>query len=88
MRKARLGYSLERKKIIRISLTSLHPPPHFSFHVTIASKKVIALHHVSSKDMMFQVGSTCGFPKETKRLLTYKDLTLIGYLNLLSKFVL
>lgn len=87
MSKDEFGYGLRRKKnLIRISLISLHHPPHLSFHVTIACLKVIAHHHVSSKDMVFQVGSTSGFPEETKRILTHKDPKLIGYLNLLSNF--
>ena len=59
MGKARIRYGLKRKqKAYRTSLTSLHPPSHLSFHFTIACINVIALYHVSLKDLVFQVGST------------------------------
>ena len=38
--------------------------------------------------MEFQVGNISGFPKELRILLTKKDLTQLGHLNLPSKFIL
>ena len=86
MGRARLRYGFERKnKLIRISLTSLHPF-HFMSLLHVQRSQLFIMFHQKIWSSKREVQS--GFPKETKRLLTQKDPTLIGYLNLLSKLVL
>jgi len=65
MGRARLRYGFERKKQAYKNLFNFSTP--FSFHVTIACIEVIALHHVSSKDMEFQAGSTKWIPKGNQK---------------------